>query len=498
MTTAMMASLHHVPDVISDVLECGVNGSSAANMSALDYTLAETPKLVAGTVVFFIVLPFILFDFRYFPLGTTSALLLGAVLMVICQVVTQEEAYDVIGHRDNMTTIFLLLGMMLMAQFFEREQLLMKVLRRLLKPHFTFANYIWRVCLLSFILSALFTNDASCAILTPLLLKVWEVQERPTSELESILLGIATSANIGSVITVFGNPQMALIAARTSLPLYRNSRLDLRMSLLYLGPPAILGFFLNVGFLLLHQRFRTRRIEKSKLVSENSQSEQEMAGLTSTPKYDQHPNGVLKYDRDDFLYEGVGNDRAIPCQLETIPEDEVLEITALRDGTTSEAEAAALEPLADVEVMTSDATTEDEEDYEDYHKKDSPLKSNSLTLDVDYKPSALQASANWNNSSLSQSLEERSLVVSERAGIYRSIGAFSAADFLPPESGHPLQHGLSSDQLFAPSDSVIFQTFICLVLVAVVALFLATGDRVVFDMGKYCCEHQERYRPMHS
>ena len=487
-------------DMAAAVVTCEVRNGSGVNttLPQLDYSLADTPKLVAGTTVFFAVLPFVLFDFKFFPIGTTSAIMLGAMLMVICQVVTQEEAYAVLGHRDNLTTIFLLLGMMLLAQYFEREQLLMKVLRRLLKPHFTFANYIWRVCLLSFVLSALFTNDASCAILTPLLLKVWEVQERPNTEIEAILLAIATSSNIGSVITVFGNPQMALIAARTSTPPFVKSRLDLRRSLLYLGPPAIVVFCLNIAFLLLHQRLRTRHIEKSKLISETSHSEQEMmAGLTSKDNNTQ-VNGVLKYDRDDFLYEGVGGtDRVVPCQLETILEDEVLEITSARsEGNMNEEENGVLVQVTDSEIVTSDATTTEEEDDEEEEEEPIPNQNtnltnnrslgqaNALSLDIDYKPSALQPNAAGSNSSLSKSIEEHSLKLSERFGVYRSIGAFSAIDFLPPETGRPLSHSLSSDNVFSPSDSVPFQVFICLMLITTIALFLASGDKVMFDMGK--------------
>lgn len=62
-------------------------------------------------------------------------------------------------------------------------------------------------------------------------------------EMETLLLAIATSSNIGSAQTVFGNPQLALIAATTAAEHYSRSRLDLLRSLLYLGavlPCAVL------------------------------------------------------------------------------------------------------------------------------------------------------------------------------------------------------------------------------------------------------------------
>ena len=58
-------------------------------------------------------------------------------------------------------------------------------------------------------------------------------------EMETILLAIASSSNIGSVQTVFGNPQLALIAATTSAEHFASSRLDLLRSLLYLGALAL-------------------------------------------------------------------------------------------------------------------------------------------------------------------------------------------------------------------------------------------------------------------
>ena len=325
-----------------ELLMCPDPNDTVSNVTdPFDHSLADTRTVVAGTLVFALILPFVLFDFRFFPIGTTTAVLLGAMLMIMTTVVGQDEAYEVIGHKENMTTIFLLLGMMLLAQYFEREQLLVRLLRRFLKPDQSFEDYIWRVSLLSFVLSAFFTNDACCAILTPLLLKYWEVQERPRVELETILLCIATSANIGSVTTVFGNPQMALIAARTDQPVFSSSRLDQRTCLKYLLLPAILGYFINLGFLVLHYRIKTRRIEKSKLVSEPSRSESEMAGLTDSDGHHKteegrgQSNGFVKNDiQEDILYDAmteVQTERlALPPPLETIPEDEVLDISSTR------------------------------------------------------------------------------------------------------------------------------------------------------------------------
>ncbi|XP_050418719.1 uncharacterized protein LOC126832081 [Patella vulgata] len=233
------------------------SGSLGAHFQ-LDYTLADTTKVVCGSLSFLLVLPFVLFEIKCFPIGTTTSVLTGAALMVITTVLTQEDVYHLLGETENLRTIFLLLGMMLLAQFFEREKMIGKILKMSLKESHSFANYIWRVSLVTFIFAALFTNDAACVVLTPIFLKYWEKQKRKPAELQTLLLAIATSANIGSVTTIFGNPQMALIASRTDTEMFRLSTLTLVRSIIYLGVPALIAFFINFGFLMLHFEVRSR------------------------------------------------------------------------------------------------------------------------------------------------------------------------------------------------------------------------------------------------
>ena len=61
------------------------------------------------------------------------------------------------------------------------------------------------------------------------------IVSRNPLEMETVLLAIASSSNIGSVQTVFGNPQLALIAATTAADHFASSRLDLLRALVYLG-----------------------------------------------------------------------------------------------------------------------------------------------------------------------------------------------------------------------------------------------------------------------
>jgi Na+/H+ antiporter NhaD/arsenite permease-like protein len=142
---------------------------------------------------------------------------------------------------------------MLLARYFEREKLLSSGLKFILPQDISTPAFLARVSLITFFTAALFTNDASCVMLTPAVLIHWVNHKRDPDELPVLLLTIASSANIGSSATVFGNPQMALIAAKTDSPLYAESRLDLRTCLLYLGLPALLCGLCNViGLTLYH------------------------------------------------------------------------------------------------------------------------------------------------------------------------------------------------------------------------------------------------------
>ncbi|XP_041367710.1 silicon efflux transporter LSI3-like [Gigantopelta aegis] len=240
-----------------------INATNASHL-LLDYTLADTGTVVTGVVIFLLILPLVLFEFPFFPLGTTPAVLLGAVLMVCTTVLSQDDAYRHLGEPGNMRTIVLLLGMMLMARYFEREKIIDRIISRMLKDDISFASYLWRVCLATSLTSAFITNDAACVVLTPLWLENWKNQNRPRVELKTLLLAIATSANIGSAATIFGNPQMALIASKTNVPHFRQSRLDLFRCIMFIGLPTIIGSVLNVCFLNIHWKIRSRTSHKER------------------------------------------------------------------------------------------------------------------------------------------------------------------------------------------------------------------------------------------
>ena len=197
---------------------------------------------VMGTILFFCVWPFIVLDMKWFPLGRPAAALVGGVFMVIFNVLTQSEVYQIEGAMRNLQALFLLFGMMLLSYYYDREGILRLVSLYLIgKGDKPFKYILWKVCLLAAVLAAFITNDATSLVITPLVLGEFIKQGRPKKEILPLCLGIATSANIGSASTVFGNPQNAFIASAVGVALK-----DFFIALL---PTAILGVIINGALL---------------------------------------------------------------------------------------------------------------------------------------------------------------------------------------------------------------------------------------------------------
>ena len=198
---------------------------------------------IMGTIIFFVAWPLVVLDTKYFPLGRPAAALTGATLMVIFNIVSQDEIYEIEGRMGNLQALFLLVGMMMMSYYFDREGLLRMAALYVFGEDKPLKAVLWRVCILAGIMAAFITNDATSLVLSPLLFTEFLRQGRPRRQILPLALGIATSANIGSASTVFGNPQNAFISSAANIPL-----LDFFISLL---PAAILGLAISIGMLHL-------------------------------------------------------------------------------------------------------------------------------------------------------------------------------------------------------------------------------------------------------
>ncbi len=137
-------------------------------------------------------------------LDRPTSTLLGAVLMIISGALSRQAALAAI----NFSTLGLLFGMMvlivILLQIGLPTWLASNLLRRCRHPQ---ALLFWMI-LAGGAAAPLMLNDTVCLLGTPLLL---EVAAQADLAAVPFLLALATSANIGSVMTLTGNPQNMII-----------------------------------------------------------------------------------------------------------------------------------------------------------------------------------------------------------------------------------------------------------------------------------------------
>lgn len=222
--------------------------------------MAPVIKLVLGSIAFAIFWVLAVFpSVPFLPIGRTAGSLFGAMLMVIFQVITPEQAYAAI----DLPILGLLFGTMVVSIYLERADMF-KYLGTLLSwkskgPK----DLLCRVCLVSAVSSALFTNDTSCVVLTEFVLKIARQKNLPP---HPFLLALATSANIGSSATPIGNPQNLVIAVQSKIPFWE--------FLLGVFPAMVVGITVNAMLLLgMYWRLLSDHKEDEEEAGENADSE---------------------------------------------------------------------------------------------------------------------------------------------------------------------------------------------------------------------------------
>jgi Na+/H+ antiporter NhaD/arsenite permease-like protein len=180
-------------------------------------------------------------------LDRPTAGLIGAVLMIAAGLLTPAQAYQAI----DWDTIVLLLGMFVLsgslrlAGFFEWAAEV--VLAHVRTP----TALLTALVFVSGLLSALLVNDTVCVMLAPLVIAVIERGGLP---MLPYLFALAIGANIGSVMTVVGNPQNMIIAHAAPLSYAEFARV--------LAPIGLINLGLAVAVLrgLFRQDLRSRTI----------------------------------------------------------------------------------------------------------------------------------------------------------------------------------------------------------------------------------------------
>ncbi len=170
-----------------------------------------TPVLTAF-VIFIITYVFI--GLRQIPqvhIDRPAGALVGAVLMVVFGVLTLDQAFSAV----DLHTLLLLLGMMIVTVYLRAAGFFELMAGKILSRSRTPLQLLIFISLSAGLLSALFVNDTICLLYTPIVLAITvQLGVNPMP----YLLALATASNIGSVMTVTGNPQNMLIGIYSRIP----------------------------------------------------------------------------------------------------------------------------------------------------------------------------------------------------------------------------------------------------------------------------------------
>lgn len=209
--------------------------------------LASVPKLVLGSIAFAIFWMLAVFPaVPFLPIGRTAGSLLGAMLMVIFQVLSPDQAYEAI----DLPILGLLFGTMVVSVYLERADMFKYIGKLLSWKSKGAKDLLFRICVISAVSSALFTNDTACVVLTEFILKIAKQHNLPPHPL---LLALATSANIGSAATPIGNPQNLVIAVQ--------GKISFGQFLIGVLPAMLVGVVVN-AMILMVMYWRVLSIQK--------------------------------------------------------------------------------------------------------------------------------------------------------------------------------------------------------------------------------------------
>ena len=169
--------------------------------------------------------------------------------MVFAGVVSLPDAYTAISWD----TIVFLLGIMILVAHFQIAHFFDWVAAHVAAIAKTPFQLLVLLIFTTGILAAFFVNDTVCLMFTPIVLAVTERLRLPKIP---YLIALATSANIGSVMSVTGNPQNALVGVTAHFTFLE--------FLVHLAPVALIGLLLDVAllaFLFRRELWHTRTLE---------------------------------------------------------------------------------------------------------------------------------------------------------------------------------------------------------------------------------------------
>jgi len=173
---------------------------------------------------------------RDFPIWT--AMMVGASLMVLTGILGVSAAYQAI----DFDVIFFLVGMFSIVAGMERSGLLAYLTYRTLAPARNLRSMLVLFVFMMGFLSAFTVNDTMAVMGTPIAITVVKQMGLP---LEAVLVALAFSITVGSVMTPIGNPQNMLIASESGITA------PFVTFLVVLGVPTLLNLAFVAGLLWL-------------------------------------------------------------------------------------------------------------------------------------------------------------------------------------------------------------------------------------------------------
>jgi len=165
----------------------------------------------------------------WLSLDRTGVALLGAIVLLATGTVTLEQA----GEAVHVPTLALLFSFMVLSAQLRQAGFFDWVTRRVGTAALSPPVLLLPVIMVSGVLAAVFSNDIVCLAMAPVLI---DVCLRRGLDPVPYLLGLACAANVGSALTLIGNPQNMLIAQLLTL--------DFTTYLLTAAPVVIVGLLL--------------------------------------------------------------------------------------------------------------------------------------------------------------------------------------------------------------------------------------------------------------
>jgi len=182
-------------------------------------------------IIFIITYTGIIFTrFPWINIDRPSAAFFGSIAMILFGVLSLQDAWFSIDYN----TISLLLGMMIIITTLQLDGFFLFVARQTIKLANTRSRLLILITFISGIGSAFMVNDVIVLMFTPVIIQLCRTYK--LNPLPYLIAEILAS-NIGSVMTITGNPQNMIVGI--------NSGISYSSFLLHLLPVSIIGLFLT-------------------------------------------------------------------------------------------------------------------------------------------------------------------------------------------------------------------------------------------------------------